>query len=207
MYAYAYITGVRHMGRPSRRGERRAELLPIVARAFAELGYRRTTTSALAKRCGVQENVLYRLWPHKKAMFLASIGHVFQRSAAIWEDLLEAGARDGTAAERVIAYEAEHLGELGLHRILFAGLGETDDPEIRTHLKETYRRFQRWLRRRVEEYRGGRADRRPEASLVAWAAVGLGTVVTIGRELELLPASARKRLLAEVGRLLLEGRG
>ena len=56
------------MPRVSRLAEKRRELLPIVARAFADLGYRRTTTAALAGSCGVQENILYRLWPDKKAM-------------------------------------------------------------------------------------------------------------------------------------------
>ena len=49
------------MARPSQSPEKIKELLPVVARAFAELGYRRTTTADLARRCGVRENVLYRL--------------------------------------------------------------------------------------------------------------------------------------------------
>ena len=49
------------MPRPSKADERRRELLPLVAEAFSELGYRRATTAELAARCGVQENILYRL--------------------------------------------------------------------------------------------------------------------------------------------------
>jgi AcrR family transcriptional regulator len=64
-------------------------MLPLVARAFADLGYRRATTAALAKRCGVRENVLYRAWPDKKAMFIASIEFVWQLSMDIWQGLVE----------------------------------------------------------------------------------------------------------------------
>ena len=39
-----------------------------------------------------------------------------------------------------------------------------------------------------------------------WAIVGLGTVANIGRELGLLSARARKRLVGEVGRALLRDR-
>lgn len=44
------------MPRPSRLPEKRRELLPTVARAFAELGYRRATTAELARRCGVPDH-------------------------------------------------------------------------------------------------------------------------------------------------------
>ena len=77
------------MPRPDRSQERRAELLPVVAAAFAELGYRRASTAELAERCGVRVNVLYRLWPDKRAMFVAAIHHVFDGSLATWEALLE----------------------------------------------------------------------------------------------------------------------
>ena len=77
------------MPRRNQTNEKRRELLPIVARAFAERGYRRTTTAELAERCGVQENILYRLWPDKKAMFIAAIGYVYDLSVAIWSRLLK----------------------------------------------------------------------------------------------------------------------
>ncbi len=56
------------MPRPNRSEERRAEFLPTLASAFAEHGYRKTTTATLAEACGVQEPALYRLWPDKRAM-------------------------------------------------------------------------------------------------------------------------------------------
>ena len=76
------------MPRPNLSNERRLELVPIVARTFAELGYRRTTTAALAERCKVRENILYRLWPDKRAMFVASLDYVYQLSEETWAQLL-----------------------------------------------------------------------------------------------------------------------
>ena len=99
----------------------------MLAKAFAELGYRRATTSALAKRCGLRENQLYRLWPNKKAMFLASIDYLYGFTAAKWQKLLSQ-ASDTSPAERILNWEGEHRGETGLHRITFAGLNEADDP-------------------------------------------------------------------------------
>jgi AcrR family transcriptional regulator len=193
------------MPRRNQIAEKRRELLPIVARAFAELGYRRTTTAELAQRCGVQENILYRLWPDKKAMFIAAINHVYELSVGIWRRLLEE-KRDGkTGAERLLEHEAGHHGEFGHYRIVFAGLSETDDPEIQAALARMYQRYQRFVREQVAAHQAVRRARaRPDAALAAWALVGLGTVASIGRELGLLSDRQRRQLLARVGRLLLD---
>lgn len=195
------------MPRPDRSRERREELLPLLAAAFAEMGYRRATTAALARRCGVQEPILYRLWDDKKAMFLAAIEHVYALSESIWSRVRLDGEGDGSAAQRILAYEAEHHGEFGLYRILFAGLGETDDPEIEAHLRRTYLRFQRFVRDRIREHRQGKDGRgAPDAETAAWALLGVGTMASVGLELGLFAAKDRKRLLSEAGRVLLEGK-
>ncbi len=194
------------MPRPNRSAERREELLPILAEAFAQAGYRKATTAELARRCGVQETILYRLWDDKKAMFLAVIDHVFERSLSVWEALLAGPGPKGTGAERILAHEATHHGEFGLYRVLFTGLDEIDDDEVRRHLRATYRRFQRYIRDRIVEHRASRGIRSgvdPDAA--AWAVLGLGTISSIGREVGLLSSAARRELLSEVGRTLLEG--
>ncbi|MCU0862402.1 MAG: TetR/AcrR family transcriptional regulator [Planctomycetes bacterium] len=192
------------MGRPNQSEARRAELLPIVAAVFAELGYRRTTTAALAARCAVQETILYRLWPDKRAMFLAAIEHVVQHAETIWARRAAARPATMTAAEAVLEHEAVHLGEFGLYRILFAGLSETDDADVAEALRSAYRRFHAFLLARLREHRDEQPNAAlPPAELSAWALIGLGTVVNIGRELELLPKGRRTDLLRQVGRQLL----
>ncbi len=193
------------MPRPSQIAEKRRELLPVVARAFADLGYRRTTTAELAQRCGVQENILYRLWVDKKAMFIAAIAYVYELSVAVWKGLLAGKDDVRTGAERLLDYEAGHHGEFGHYRIIFAGLSETDDPEIQAALADMYRRYQRFVREQVAAHRSRRqTPSPPDAALTAWALVGLGTVANIGRELGLLSDRQRRRLVANIGRVLLE---
>jgi AcrR family transcriptional regulator len=194
------------MPRTSQTREKRRELIPIVARAFAELGYRRTTTAELARRCGVQQNILYRLWPDKKAMFIAAIAYVYESSVLIWARVLAEDDGQQTAAERLLAYEAGHHGEFGQYRIVFAGLNETDDPEVRAALANMYQRFLRFLREQIGAHRAQRPDAaRLNVALAVWALVGLGTVASVGRELGLLGDRQRRELIAEVGQLLLEG--
>ncbi|MBM4062451.1 MAG: TetR/AcrR family transcriptional regulator [Planctomycetes bacterium] len=193
------------MGRPNLSEARRAELLPVLAAAFAAFGYRRTTTAELASRCRVQETILYRLWPDKRAMFTAAIGFVAEHSEAIWAREFARRTSAVTTAEAVLDYESDHLGEFGLYRILFAGLSETDDPAIKAALRAAYRSFHRFIRARVAEHRRSRAGRKgPDPRLVAWAMIGLGTAVNLGRELDLLSGRARGELLATIGRHLLD---
>jgi AcrR family transcriptional regulator len=193
------------MPRPDRSPERRRELAPLLARAFAELGYRRATSAALAERCGVQEKALYRLWPDKRAMFLAALEQVFAEAEANWARVAGTAGRGESTAERLLAHEAEHYGEQRLYRIVFAGLSETDDERIRAALGELYGRFQRLIQTHVERHRDrrSRAGRDLDPSLAAWAIVGLGTVASIARELELLKPRERGRLFSEAGTRLL----
>ena len=193
------------MPRPNQTDEQRKKLLPIVCQVFSELGYRRTTTAALAERCGVRENILYRLWPEKKAMFLAAIDDIFQQRAEMWGRLLADNTAVDRVAERLVRYEAKHQGEFGFYRVVFTALAETDDADIRSALTGMYRRFQQLVKRHVEESRT--LEKRPcalPADAAAWALIGLATVSNIIRELELLGPRQREQMFAAVARCLVE---
>jgi AcrR family transcriptional regulator len=191
------------MGRPNLTDQRRRSWIPQLARVFAEHGYRRTTTAELADACETQETVLYRLWPDKKAMFLAAVDHVFELSRDTWETILGAEDEGGTAAERLLSYEAEHLGEFGLYRLLFAGLSESDDPEIRAKLVRVYRNFHRFISQQISAHRESKSaegpSHLPEEQLSAWALIGLGTIATLGKELRLFSNKDRRQLLLDAG--------
>lgn len=191
------------MARPNRSAERRQDALHTIAAAFAELGYRRTTTAVLAERCGLTEVALYRLWPDKQAMFVAAIGFVGDNTERIWNELARTGGT-GSAAERVLQHESRHLGEFGFHRILFAGFSETDDPAIRKALRDVYERLLGRIAAFVGAHRrGSAASKLPAAALTAWALVGLGTATNLGRELGMLGDRARNQLFATIGAHLL----
>ncbi len=193
------------MPRPNLSSGKRREFLPILARAFAELSYRRTTTAELGRRCGVRENVLYRLWPDKKAMFIAAIDYVFDLSARTWGGILADCSSPAEGARKLLDYEARHHGEFGHYRIVFAGLSETDDPEIRAALRRMFGRFHRFLANQIETGRGRSARKsKTDPSMIAWAMLGLGTAANISRELGLLTDTQRRRLIGQMGQLMLD---
>jgi AcrR family transcriptional regulator len=185
--------------------DKRREFLPVVAGAFAELGYRRLTSAELAARCGLGEKVLYRIWPDKQAMFLAALEWVYLASERTWESLLAEGAAGEGAFLRLLSHEADHHGEHGLYRIVFAGLSETDDPRLRGALRDLYGRFHAFVRRQITVHRERGSAGDLDVETAVWAIVGLGTVANLVRELELASANRRGALFWEAGRLLAEG--
>ncbi len=189
------------MARPSQAKEQRARILPILVQAFVELGYRRSTTAELARRCGVRENILYRLFADKKAMFLAAIDHVFEVSQQAW-DKVRVAAGPGSVAQRLLEYEGRHQGEFGNFRIIFTGLSEADDPEIRKALRQMYQRFQAMVQAEIEAHRGAAGG---DAALTAWALIGLATTANIGRQLRCMSKTERGDLFGQIGGRLIDG--
>lgn len=188
----------------------RKQLTPVLVDAFAEWGYRKATTAKLAERCGVSETELYRVWPSKRAMFLAAIDHVFDQTRAEWAAMLEPEGKTElsreTLARRLLSHQAMHQGDRGFYRIVFAGLSEMDSPDVRRVLRRMYRRFHEFLTDLIEGHRrdlGVAADSQ-RAALDAWAIVGLATVSDLTRSLGLLSPSERQTLIETVGADLLE---
>lgn len=178
----------------------------MVARAFTELGYRRATTAQLAQRCGVRENILYRLWPDKKAMFIAAIDYVYELSERTWLKLLASGKAGRGGGPRLLDYESEHHGEFGHYRIIFHALAECSDPDICEALQRVFVRFHRFLAAQILAHRRGRsAGLLPSGETAAWAVIGLGTIANITRELHLLTDTQRRGLIADIGQQLMEG--
>jgi AcrR family transcriptional regulator len=193
------------VSRPSQIDEQRKRLLPIVCQVFSEWGYHRTTTAELARRCKVRENILYRLWQDKKAMFLAAIDDIFRSRAERWGQILAERPTPEQAAEAMVAYEARHQGEFGFYRVVFTALVEADDPEIHEAIRAMYRRFHERIRKLIETNREG--DKRPpelSADAAAWAVMGLATVSNIIRELELLRPGQREEMFAQTAKYLVQ---
>ncbi len=194
------------MARPNQTDEQSKKLLPIVCAVFSELGYRRTTTAELARRCDVRENILYRLWPDKKAMFLAAIDDIFRSRADTWNEILADRPAPEQAVERIIEYESHHQGEFGFYRIVFTALTETDDDDIRVALVGMYKRFHQLVCRQVEAGRGsGDLESGLPTEMAAWGLLGLATISNIIRELKLLSPRQRERMFAAAAKCLVRG--
>src|SRR5947209_20076463 len=55
------------------------QILDVAARVFAERGYPETDTQVLADQLGVGKGTLYRYFPSKQQLFLATVDRVMRR--------------------------------------------------------------------------------------------------------------------------------
>ena len=194
------------MSRPSNSEEHRRKLLPLLAEVFSEFGYRRATTAELAARCDVQENILYRLWLDKKAMFLAALDFLFWRRMDKWKAEIDKSHTEESHALRLIELTGKDLGENGLYRIIFAALNETDDPDIRGALQRLYRRYHERLKEEIVKHRMQSSVRTvSEDGDTAWALIGMVAFMNIALDLELMNGRKRKQLFSAIALQLING--
>ncbi|WP_197945927.1 TetR/AcrR family transcriptional regulator [Phytohabitans suffuscus] len=66
--------------------ERRVAVLGAAREEFGLSGLSGASTEAIARRVGVSQPYLFRLFPTKKAMFLASVNDCFDRVRALFEE-------------------------------------------------------------------------------------------------------------------------
>ena len=66
--------------------ERREEVLRAALAEFAVHGLEGTSTEAIARRIGISQPYVFRLFPSKKDLFLAAIDQCFDRVSAAFRD-------------------------------------------------------------------------------------------------------------------------
>ena len=84
------------MGRVSAQ-ERRESVIRGAIAEFAIAGYHGTTTAAIARRVGVTQPYLFRLFPDKKTIFVAALTRSMEDTRLAFERATE-GAEDGERA-------------------------------------------------------------------------------------------------------------
>src|SRR5256885_16964296 len=110
--------------------ERRELVLDAAVAEFATHGLAGTSTEDVARRAGISQPYLFRLFPTKKALFLALVERCFRRG----QDAFTGAAGDlaGDAALEAMAHAYELL--LGGRKLLLMQMqayAARDDPEIR----------------------------------------------------------------------------
>jgi AcrR family transcriptional regulator len=110
--------------------ERREAVLTAAVAVFATRGMDGTSTEDVARQAGISQPYLFRLFPTKKALFLALVERCFQQVAGTFE---------AAAADRVGEEALEAMGE-AYHRLLedrtllllqMQSYAACDDPDIR----------------------------------------------------------------------------
>jgi AcrR family transcriptional regulator len=143
--------------------ERRESVLEAAVAEFALHGLAGTSTEDVARRAGISQPYLFRLFPTKKALFLALTERCYQRI----EDAFTAAAGDRTGEEALDAMGKEYERLLEDRTLLLLQLhayAACADLDIRAATRAGYKRL--WLL--VERLSGLPIDR-----IVAFFAMGM----------------------------------
>ena len=120
--------------------ERREAVLEAAVTDFAAGGLTGTSTEDVARRAGISQPYLFRLFPTKKALFLALVQRCFQRVA----DAFAAAAGDKTGEEALEAMGEEYerlLGDRALLLLQMHAYAACEDPEIRAATRAGYKQL------------------------------------------------------------------
>jgi AcrR family transcriptional regulator len=126
--------------------ERREMVLEAAVAEFAVHGLAGTSTEDVARRAGISQPYLFRLFPTKKALFLALVDRCFQRV----QGTFAAAAGDLTGDEALTAMADSYTRLLDdrtlllLQMQIYAACG---DPEIRDAARAAYKRLWEMIER------------------------------------------------------------
>ncbi|MEU7144306.1 TetR/AcrR family transcriptional regulator [Nocardia sp. NPDC046473] len=117
--------------------ERRAQVLTIAAKEFAEHGLHGASTEAIARDAGITQAYIFRMFGTKKALFLELVQAAFERVSA---GMREAGAEQaGLAALSAMGAQyfdllADRTGLL----LQLQGFAACGDPEVRDTVRSCF---------------------------------------------------------------------
>ncbi|MFT4124857.1 MAG: helix-turn-helix domain-containing protein [Gordonia sp. (in: high G+C Gram-positive bacteria)] len=123
-----------------RGADRRAQVLQIAAREFAEHGLHGASTETIAREAGITQAYVFRMFGTKKALFLELVTTAFERMSA---GMLQAGQGvDGIAGlQRMGAQYFDLLADRTSLLLQLQGFAACGDPEVQEAVRERFGRM------------------------------------------------------------------
>ena len=117
--------------------ERRESVIRAATTEFARGGYYGTSTEAIARRAGVSQPYLFRLFGTKKELFIAAVNRCFRTTL---ETFMRAA--EGKQGEEALAAMGKAYVQLLMDRqkllMQLQGHAACDDPEIRDVVRRNF---------------------------------------------------------------------
>lgn len=144
--------------------ERRDEVLAAAAAAFAEGGYRGTTTEDVAQRAGISQPYIFRLFGSKKQLFIAVVEACWERTLGTFKKAAEGLSGEEALMAMGLAYAELISDPVSLLVQMHAFTASAYEPDVR----RAAQRGMRLVWETAEEASGLGAD-----ALRAWLATGM----------------------------------
>jgi len=127
--------------------ERKDSILDAALVEFADHGYEGTSTEDIARRAGISQPYLFRLFGTKKELYLASVSRCYRDTLVLFQRAAE-GLR-GEEALRAIgaAYREQLESDRVWLRAQMQGYAASEDPDIRRVVREGFGDLVAYVRR------------------------------------------------------------
>ena len=119
--------------------ERRDTVLDAATKEFAAKGYHGTSTEDIARRAGISQPYLFRLFGSKKDLYLASVRRCFRRTLEVMQEAAEGLRGEDALSAMGTAYGVLlSTDPLMLQAQLQTYAAALDDPDVRLAVREGY---------------------------------------------------------------------
>ena len=134
--------------------ERREEILAAALEEFGEQGLHGTSTDDIARRAGVSQPYLFRLFGTKKELYLEVVRRCLRDTLQLFQDE-SAGKQGEEALDAIGKAYVKLLKDRTRLRLQMQSYADCADPEVRAVVREGYG----LLVEHVERFTGGDAER------------------------------------------------
>jgi AcrR family transcriptional regulator len=119
--------------------ERREQVLAAAVSEFAARGLEAATTADIAKRAGISQAYVFRLFTSKRELFLAAIDRGFDRVERRFRDAVADVPADTQARLEAMGNSyAELLNDRDLLLVQLQGYAAAGDEEVRVHVRKRF---------------------------------------------------------------------
>jgi AcrR family transcriptional regulator len=127
-------------------GVRREEIIEAAVSEFAFTGLHGTATEAIARRAGVSQPYLFRLFGTKKALFCATIERSFDRTRDEFAECAERARAEGVHPFALMGRRyVEMLADREQVLLQMQAYVASSDPEVRAVVQRRYGELYEWL--------------------------------------------------------------
>ena len=133
---------------------RREEILAAGLEEFGEHGLHGTSTDSIARRAGVSQPYLFRLFGTKKQLYVEVVRRCLRETLELFQEA-SAGKRGEEALDAIGKTYVELLNNRTRLRAQMQAYADCDDPEVRAVVREGYGALVEY----VERISGADADR------------------------------------------------
>jgi AcrR family transcriptional regulator len=126
---------------------RRDDVLDAALIEFADRGFEGASTEDIARRAGISQPYLFRLFGTKKELFKAAVGRCFRETLELFQRAAE-GKRGDEALKAIGAAYQKQLEEDRVHlRAQMTAYVACEDPEVRDVVRAGYGDLVAYVRR------------------------------------------------------------